>query len=71
MPIPSDDYMSSSNEKLCITFFSELFDIDDLKRLIQEFDPLNVERRKLKKQSEIANFNRSKENRKILYDILF
>ena len=70
MPMPSDDYMSSANEKLCINFFSDLFDIDDLKRLIQDFDPLNVERRKLTKKHEIQNFNKSKENRELLYDIL-
>ena len=70
MPMPSDDYMSSANEKLCINFFNDLFDIDDLKRLIQDFDPLNVERRKLTKKHEIQNFNKSKENRELLYDIL-
>ena len=46
MIIPPDDYMSSNNEKLCITFFRELFTIEDLKKLIEDFDPLNVERRK-------------------------
>ena len=30
MIIPPDDYMSSNNEKLCITFFRELFTIEDL-----------------------------------------
>ena len=65
MPMPSDDYMSSANEKLCINFFNDLFDIDDLKRLIQDFDPLNVERRKLTKKHEIQNFNKSKENKTI------
>jgi superfamily II DNA or RNA helicase len=70
MVIPPDDYMSSANEKLCINFFRELFTIEDLKKLIEDFDPLNVERRNLKKPLQIKNFNKSKENRKTLYEIL-
>ena len=70
MVIPPDDYMSSNNEKLCITFFRELFTIEDLKKLIENFDPLNVERRTLKKLSERKNFDKSKKNRKTLYEIL-
>ena len=70
MVIPPDDYMSSNNEKLCITFFRELFTIEDLKKLIEDFDPLNVERRTLKKLSERKNFDKSKKNRKTLYEIL-
>ena len=70
MPIPDDDYMESSNQNMCINFFETLFSINELKKHIEFFDPLNVERRSLKKESDKKNFNKSKKNRKTLYEIL-
>ncbi|MCH7561049.1 MAG: hypothetical protein IIC67_06755, partial [Thaumarchaeota archaeon] len=66
----SDDDMESSNQNMCINFFETLFSINELKKQIEFFDPLNVERRSLKNESLKKNFEKSKKNRKTLYEVL-
>ena len=59
MPMPNDTSLESANKKICISFFKELFTIDELKEKIRQFSPENVV---IKKKSQ--------HNRKSFFEIL-
>ena len=42
MPIPNDTSLESVNKELCISFFEELFSMEELKEKISQFSPENL-----------------------------
>ncbi len=56
MPFPIDTSLESNNTELAVSFFKELFTIDELKEKIRQFSPENVVDKKVSQQNRTSFF---------------